>query len=446
MKTIAVVCLLAGSLLAQTTGTKDIPVTGVAGESWLSHLHRALEDTSMGKTGRLGPPTLAAAKESLSEQSIDHENHIIVLHGSDLYRLNCQGCHGESGAGAPPEINSVINPTRATSIALTLERMQKVGMSMSRADAAQLANQSKAAVLLRLHNGGTDMPPFPHLREAEVRSIYAYLKLLSGVPGAEQQQAWVAESPVRVGELVVKSTCHICHSAAGPNPSPEQLMDGIIPPLSSLTTRTSLPEFVRKVGSGAPILMGTPVVAYRGRMPVFYYLNRNEIADAYLYLNQRPPYQFAVLNPAEPVAEANRADMSNLPLVANADQSVSNPRNVAPEGSFWNWPLVAEIFVGLLIIGGLSYTWMEMRRIARSKKLKLISPTGARLGGNQSASQKLPAMPPQFIDELTPIDAVLASRMGPEPAAVYASVRAADHRLFESSWLSRRLDDRDWVA
>ena len=56
--------------------------------------------------------------------------------------------------------------------------MKTIGMDMSRADAAELANQSKAALLQRLHKGGTDMPPFPHLSEPEVRAILSYLKQL----------------------------------------------------------------------------------------------------------------------------------------------------------------------------------------------------------------------------------------------------------------------------
>ena len=70
---------------------------------------------------------------------------------------------------------------------------------------------------------------------------------------------------LHIGEQIVKSTCHTCHSASGPNPTPQQLMDGSIPPLATLTTRTSLPEFVRKVTEGAPVIMGTPPLACRGQ-------------------------------------------------------------------------------------------------------------------------------------------------------------------------------------
>ena len=141
--------------------------------------------------------------------------------------------------GAPPEINSVINPVRATSVALVMDRMKQSGMDISRAEAVKLAQQSNVALLLRLHKGGQDMPPFPHLNEAEVRSLFAYLKLLAGVPRAAREQLAVTESPLHIGEHIVKSTCHTCHSATGPDPNPQQLWDGAIPPLSTLTTRKS---------------------------------------------------------------------------------------------------------------------------------------------------------------------------------------------------------------
>ena len=134
--------------------------------------------------------------------------------------MNCQGCHGESGEGAPPEINSVINPVRATSVELVMARMKVAGMEIGRADAVKLAQQSKTALLQRLHNGGENMPPFPHLNEAEVNSLFAYLKQLAAVPGAEREQLAVKESRLRVGEHIVKSTCHTCHAATGPDPGP----------------------------------------------------------------------------------------------------------------------------------------------------------------------------------------------------------------------------------
>ena len=65
------------------------------------------------------------------------------------------------------------------------------------------------------------MPP-PTLSDAEIRSLIAYLELLSGVPGAANRQIAVRESSYRIGEHIVKSTCHVCHSATGANQIPSK--------------------------------------------------------------------------------------------------------------------------------------------------------------------------------------------------------------------------------
>jgi|HubBroStandDraft_4_1064222.scaffolds.fasta_scaffold00379_3 mono/diheme cytochrome c family protein len=291
--------LLAGVFLAGCClSAQDLAVTDVEGASWLNHLGRSFNDTNMGKTGRLGPsPDMSPGEipDRKSELSPVLAPQTVTLHGADVYRLNCQGCHGASGLGAPPEINSIIYPVRATSVALVMERMKKVGMDVSPTNAEEMARQSRTALLLRLHQGGESMPPFPHLSEPEIRVLMAYLKQLAGLPGAEREQVTVIESRVRVGEHIAKSTCHICHDATGPNPSPEQLLEGTIPPLSTLTARKKLPEFVRKITQGAPVLMGEPPLSYRGRMPVFGYLSEDEAADVYLYLTFHQPQAPAIV-------------------------------------------------------------------------------------------------------------------------------------------------------
>ena len=290
--TLVAVSVLASSLLGQTAETRDSSVTPVEGESWIRHLDRPFAETSMAKTWDLGPAPAVPGKEAPSWQldlSPGYATQIITLHGSDLYRLNCQGCHGELGHGAPPEINSIIGPVQATSAAATMERMKKAGREMSRSDVTAGAKDSKALLMQRLHIGGQHMPP-PNLSEAEVRCLVPYLEQLSDMPAAGKNKIAVKVSSYRVGEHIVKSTCHICHSATGPNPDPKQILEGAIPPLSTLTTRVSLPEFVRKVTSGAPIIMGTPAASYRGRMPVFVYLSQDEAAAAYSYLLLYPPH------------------------------------------------------------------------------------------------------------------------------------------------------------
>ena len=179
-------CLALASLKLQASGASasaqntDLAVTATSGESWLNHVHRSFGDTSMGKTGRLGPPPPAEGQVAAGWQFglAPPSNQALELHGSDLYRLNCQACHGEAGLGAPPEINSVINPVRATSVPLILDRMKKSGLDMTPTAAEELAKQSQDALVQRLHIGGKDMPPFPHLSEPEVRAIVAYLKTI----------------------------------------------------------------------------------------------------------------------------------------------------------------------------------------------------------------------------------------------------------------------------
>jgi cytochrome c1 len=127
----------------------------------------------------------------------------VTLKGADLYRLKCQACHGTMGEGAPPEINSIINPVRATSATLILARMKQNGAAMSRKDAMALAIQSETALLDRLRKGGTNMPN-PSLREAEIRVLMPYLKQLAGLPA---KQIGIQEPAVRVGE-------HLCGNSA----------------------------------------------------------------------------------------------------------------------------------------------------------------------------------------------------------------------------------------
>ena len=133
---LAVAMLVTRSLsLGQTAESKQASVTSVTGESWLVHLNRSFSETSMGKTGHLGPPAPGPGEEAarwLPASLISVRSQSVTLHGSDLYRLNCQGCHGESGQGAPPEINSVINPVWATSVRLVMERIRPLGWTSAR--------------------------------------------------------------------------------------------------------------------------------------------------------------------------------------------------------------------------------------------------------------------------------------------------------------------------
>ena len=249
MKILTAICVLlflAELTFGQGAVRRDgaAAITAVTGESWLHHLHRSFDETSMGRTWRLGPPGSAndhapsRLRLFAPSASTATGSNMETLHGSDLYRLNCQGCHGESGLGAPPEIGSLIDPVRATSTTMVEQRMSKVGMVMSRRQTAEMVNQSRVALLKRLYEGGQDMPSFHHLTAREIRSLVVYLQQLAGFR-VRKKQAAIQESHARVGELIVKSTCHICHSATGANPTPAELSQGAIPPLCALPERVN---------------------------------------------------------------------------------------------------------------------------------------------------------------------------------------------------------------
>ena len=383
--TMCLVIVNAGMHAADTVSSRgsQAVVTPTAGESWLHHLHRSFGDTSMGKTARLGPAP-SASDEQLAWQLgvLPSSASNIPLHGSDLYRLDCQGCHGEAGLGAPPEINSLIDPVRATSASLLIERMKSRGMEIDSSTAAEMAKQAHQALLQRLQRGGQDMPAFSQLNSAEIQSLLEYLKHLSGVPGAKELT--ITAAPMRVGELIVKSTCHTCHDATGPNPSPEQLESGAIPPLETLTIRADELQFIRKVTAGAPILMGTPPTLHRGRMPVFYYLSREEAADVYLYLLNYPPTSLVASAPAIAATQQDTTNStgptpphSSAPRPAKADvrETTAEPSQGIPA-----WAITLMLAAGgglvLALLGaGFAYAAYELHRLGRNSELRSFQGT-----------------------------------------------------------------------
>jgi len=295
----------------------DRRVTPISGRSWLNQLGWFINETSMGKTGLWGPAPpqeddLAALRASGTGA---HERRIVTpslgsisMTGADLYRLECQGCHRTDGRGVPPEINSMINPVRSTSPELVRKHMEEVGAPMDAKSVRELAKQSHAALVQRISHGGYHMPGFLDLNETEIQALVAYVEQLAGVPGAERRQLQFNEPTMRVGEHLVKATCHICHDSVGPKPSPAQMMDGEVPPLSTLVASKGLDEFVMKVTRGAPATMGVLQLQYRGRMPVFYYIRPEEATAAYLYLYTYPPE--SVTSPAEGSTAAAKAKIT----------------------------------------------------------------------------------------------------------------------------------------
>jgi mono/diheme cytochrome c family protein len=284
--TLAVAFLLsieAVSLPAAHKGTASI-VTPVEGLSNLHRLGLTIETSAMGRTGVWGPaPENPYAVPPPDVGYFERTPGPVTLSGADLYHLSCQPCHQADGSGVPPEINAIIGPVQATSAEMMERRMRDMGRPITPAFAHELATGSMKDLHDRLKNGGQKMPSFGYLTHAEVDALISYLDLLAGVPGSGKQHV-VTEPVMRVGELLVKGTCHICHDATGSWPDPEQLLQGSIPPIGGFTSQKSMPQFIGKVRHGTPVVMGSLKFAYRGRMPAFNYLSDDEVYAAYLYL------------------------------------------------------------------------------------------------------------------------------------------------------------------
>lgn len=267
--------ILAGGLITSVhagpptaaAGAPDPAVTPVSGQSWLHKLGVEYRDTSLGRgAGRYGPnpSDLATTRPPLKVTLTDK----MTVSGADLYRMNCQACHRAEGTGAPPEIKSMLPVVQGSTL-------QQLSGAVTRAD-----------LYTRIEKGGQKMPSRGHLQRADVDVLYSYLTKLAGKNANETKETISAD---RLGENVVKGTCHICHDATGARPSDKAMLEGAIPSLASLMSDKAIVDFVNKAERGAPTVMGEPPAPHRGRMPVFYYLTDNELAAAYKYLHAYPP-------------------------------------------------------------------------------------------------------------------------------------------------------------
>lgn len=273
---------VAAAASGETPAAKPGPVVG---ESWVKHLRISLDNTSLGGTGRWGPATASSSTPPAVRTALDAP---FLLTGKDLYRLSCQSCHREDGSGAPPEILPVTGLARATSRPFFRDKMKERGLPVDEALLAQNTAQAETSLRDRIRKGGEKMPPFPQLDRAETEILIAYVKELAGVPEPGPARAPLREPFARVGELLVKGTCHICHDAsATPTTAFEYRVGyGNPPPLSFFTEQRTSPQVIRKVREG---LVEPSVSASRGRMPVFDYLTPQEVTAAYLYLLVEPP-------------------------------------------------------------------------------------------------------------------------------------------------------------
>jgi mono/diheme cytochrome c family protein len=265
-----------------------VEVTPVEGPSTLHHLGLTIERSSMGWGGQWSPPP--SLVPSLKTPADNTAHRPFELGGADLYRISCRACHKPDGLGSPPEINSLIGPVQAASLQWMTQRMKAMGRPADPALLRELTSGTEADVRKRLKAGGHNMPSFDHLSEAEIDVLRPYLDQMAGVPATARQPRRITEPSDRVGELIVKGTCHICHDATGPSsPPPTTVLSDVIPALASMPHQKTFYQFVQKVRQGAPIPLSAGGVLSRGRMPVFDYLTEAEAASAYSYLSSYPP-------------------------------------------------------------------------------------------------------------------------------------------------------------
>jgi mono/diheme cytochrome c family protein len=270
-------------------------VTPVAGPSWLNHLNLTYRDSSLGRgPGRYGrapgePAPIEGRPAARDSTSAYVAGQSAVLTGVDLYRLNCQACHRAEGTGSPPEIKSVMDLVQGSSFEFVRRQLQHDNIAASAATIRAQVNAARTELYRRIREGGQRMPSLAHLQEADIDLLYAYLSELARTPDSKGHSPRTV-SWARLGEHVIKGTCHICHDATGPRPTPDaMLVKGVIPPLTVLIADNPQVDFIRKARSGAPVFEGRPLFHYRGRMPVFYYLRDEELAAAYDYLVAYPP-------------------------------------------------------------------------------------------------------------------------------------------------------------
>ena len=222
---------------------RNVRVTSVEGDSWLRHIGSSFIGSNM---GRAGPWALSPSNPATQSPNRESSNGDFVLSGADLYRLSCQSCHTADGSGVAREINSLLGPVQATSAVMIRAQMKQRGIDLDAKTMAKLSSQAATALHVRLQNGGEKMPPFGHLASEEVEALLPYLDALAGIPGAQSRQIFLSEPPERVGELLVKGTCHICHEAVGTGLGIAVASPESIPSLASLPVNRFRNEVIRK--------------------------------------------------------------------------------------------------------------------------------------------------------------------------------------------------------
>ena len=263
------------------TNTGANAVTPVEGPSTLRRLGLTIEQTSIGSASWVKAPAPSAAATSTSPRAFT---------GADIFRVSCQPCHTADGSGAMPEVHSLLYPVQSASVTWLTDNARTTGRPVDAAVIRRQAAEAEAALRKRLRTGGHNMPSFAHLSSDEINVLRPYLDQLAGIRGAGGRQTQIAERPVRVGELIVKGTCHICHDASNTTAAPATALNGVIPSLATIAAQKTQAQVAGKLREGGLVPLhagGQP--ERQGRMPVLGYLSDADIASVYSYLIAYPP-------------------------------------------------------------------------------------------------------------------------------------------------------------
>jgi mono/diheme cytochrome c family protein len=292
------------AILVSDARAREYSIPATQGPSWLKHLGLTVSQTHMGQVGGTGvlPPSphenpkpsgtpagpanlnsviqrFLSTFRSNPEQAPAILNEKFAASGADLYRWNCQGCHGPDGQGSLPEINSVLGPVQGTSPIMTRKRMEARGIDPDDDMIQQVTELAEASLRDRFQHGGKSMPSFEYLRADEVDALFGYLEKLASVPPTKRDGLLVPESAARVGEHIVRGTCHVCHDATGPGSGHTAMTQGTIPSLASIPKDHSLSGVVHQVQYGS---CSTLKLTGGDVMPAYPYLTEEEIAALYL--------------------------------------------------------------------------------------------------------------------------------------------------------------------
>ena len=292
-------------VLVVAATVRDYPIPSSQGPSCIKHLGLTVSQTRLGQVGGTG--VLAANPHGNPQPSSGDPggtanlnlviqrflstfrsspekagailNEKFPVSGADLYRWNCQACHGPDGQGAPPEINSVLGPVQGTSAIMTRKRLEARGLDVDDDMIQQVTELAEGSLRDRLQHGGKNMPSFEYLRADEVEALFGYLEKLASVPPTKRDGLLVPESAARAGELIVRGTCHVCHDATGPGSGHAALAQGTIPSLASIPREHSLSGVVHQVQYGSS---STMKMTGGDVMPAYPYFTEEEIAATYL--------------------------------------------------------------------------------------------------------------------------------------------------------------------